>query len=161
MIGLIILVIGVIYLAALVVVSRSAYRLAKNKGLSKTKCRLAAAGGFLVIYLPVFWDHIPTLLAHNYYCSSEAGLWVYKTPEQWKKENQGAAETLTDSELSRFWVDPDSKTRITYLNERFEDRRSDRHLRFIPVTIFTNTLVDRKSGISWLNMCPLAQDTET
>jgi hypothetical protein len=24
---------------------------------------------------------------HKYYCSTQAGFWVYKTPEQWMKEN--------------------------------------------------------------------------
>jgi hypothetical protein len=146
MIGLIILVIGIIYLAGLVVVSRSAYRWTKNKGLSKTKCWLAATVIFLAIYLPVFWDHIPTLIAHRYYCASEAGLWIYKTPEQWKKENPRVAETLTYSGSSRSRVDPESKTRVTYLNERFESRSSNNSLRFIPVTIFTHTLVDQKTG---------------
>lgn len=51
-------------------------------------------GVAVVLYLAVFWDHIPTVLAHKYYCETEAGFWVYKTPEQWKKENPGVMETL-------------------------------------------------------------------
>jgi len=47
-----------------------------------------------VMYLLVFWDHIPTVVAHRYYCEKEAGFWVYKTVEQWKAENPGVAETL-------------------------------------------------------------------
>ena len=50
--------------------------------------------GFLLVYLLIFWDWIPTVVAHKYYCSTEAGFWVYKTPEQWKKENLGVMETL-------------------------------------------------------------------
>lgn len=48
----------------------------------------------LAMYLLVFWDHVPTLLAHRYYCEEEAGFWAYTTPEQWKKENPGVMETL-------------------------------------------------------------------
>lgn len=40
-----------------------------------------------VMYNLVFWDLIPTLVMHKYYCETQAGFWVYKTPEQWKKEN--------------------------------------------------------------------------
>jgi len=31
---------------------------------------------------------------HKYECATEAGFWVYKTPEQWEKENPGVLETL-------------------------------------------------------------------
>lgn len=40
-----------------------------------------------VMYNLVFWDWIPTVVAHKYYCATQAGFWVYKTPEQWMKEN--------------------------------------------------------------------------
>jgi hypothetical protein len=52
-----------------------------------------------VMYNLVFWDLIPTLLIHKYYCATEAGFWVYKTPEQWVKENPGVLETLRISHL--------------------------------------------------------------
>jgi hypothetical protein len=94
MIGLTVLVVAVIYLAVLVWATWAGYLWAKRRGLSKPKCWLAASGGFLVVYLPVFWDHIPTVVAHNYYCEKEAGFWVYKTLDQWKKENSGVFETL-------------------------------------------------------------------
>ena len=145
MIGLIILIVGIVYLALLVWVTRIAYRWAKAKGLSKAKCWFAAAGGFLVVYLPVFWDHIPTVIAHQYYCGTEAGFWVYKTPEQWKKENPGVAETLANSSPSRSWVEAQDETRFT-LNERFEDQSRRRHLRFVPVTVFSDITVDRKTN---------------
>lgn len=146
MIGLIILIAGAIYLAVLVLVTRVAYRWAKNKGLSRIKCRLVAAGGFLAVYLPVFWDHIPTVIAHQYYCATEAGFWVYKTPEQWRKENPGVAEALTYSTLSQSFSDTKDETIVTILNERFEGRRSFNHLYFIPVTIFTDITIDQKNS---------------
>src|SRR5690606_12988284 len=50
---------------------------------------------FLIMYLIPFWDLIPTLVMHKYYCSAQAGFWVYKTPEEWAEENPGILETLT------------------------------------------------------------------
>ena len=48
-----------------------------------------------VMYNLMFWDLIPTLVMHKYYCDTQAGFWVYKTPEQWKAGNQDV-ETLDD-----------------------------------------------------------------
>ncbi|CAG0990166.1 hypothetical protein MTYP_02240 [Methylophilaceae bacterium] len=44
-------------------------------------------GAGLVMWLIPFWDWLPTVATHQYYCATEAGFWVYKTPEQWMKEN--------------------------------------------------------------------------
>ncbi len=49
------------------------------------------------MYNLVFWDLIPTKLLHKYYCATEAGILVYKTPGQWITENPGVAETLTST----------------------------------------------------------------
>ncbi len=147
MIGLIILIVGVIYLAVLVVVTRAAYRWAKSKGLTKAKCRLAAAGGFLVVYLPVFWDHIPTMIAYQYYCKTKAGFWQYKTIEQWKKENPGVADTLTWTERAGSRVtDPSTDSTSVYMNERFSERHSQRSVAFLPVTIYESAVMDNKNG---------------
>ena len=83
-----------IYLVLLIAVTRFSYRWAAKKGLPRGKRWAVAAGGFLLVYLPVFWDHIPTVVAHQYYCHKEAGFWVYKTLDQWKAENPGVMETL-------------------------------------------------------------------
>lgn len=71
-----------------------AYRWAAIRNLPRSRRAVAAAVGFLLIYLPVFWDHIPTLVTHKYYCKTEAGFWVYKTADQWNVENPGVLETL-------------------------------------------------------------------
>lgn len=78
-------------------------------------------GGGLAVYLPVFWDHIPTVVAHQYYCATEAGFWEYKTVEQWKKENPGVAETLVANKNapSRREGDMQNYTDTYFLNQRF------------------------------------------
>jgi hypothetical protein len=67
-----------------------ALRFAKRTGRNKW---VWGAIGFLLVYLPVFWDHIPILVMHEYYCEKEAGFWVYKTLNQWKVENSGVILT--------------------------------------------------------------------
>lgn len=122
MIGLLVLVVGAIYLAVLVFATGAAYRWAARKGLPKSKRMLAAAGGFLVVYLPVFWDHIPTLVMHKYYCEKEAGFWVYKTLELWKTENPGVMEKLifnNDAPSTRVG-DMKNYSDTYFLNQRFE-----------------------------------------
>lgn len=84
MTGLLYIVFFVMYGLASVVVINISYRFAKsryNKGW---------VGGWLaalVMYNLVFWDWIPVYVMHKYYCATEAGFWVYKSPEQWIKEN--------------------------------------------------------------------------
>lgn len=85
------LTLSVLILLAFVAAISIATRYAKRTGRSKWRW---GAVGFLVVYLPIFWDWIPTMVAHQYYCSTEAGFWVYKTVDQWKKENPGVMETL-------------------------------------------------------------------
>ena len=125
MIGLMVLVAAAIYLVALIGATWAAYRWAKKRGLPKLRCWLAAGGGFLVVYLPVFWDYIPTVVAHKYYCEKEAGFWIYKTLDQWKSENPGVMETLfaPRETVSPYQYEPyndgHGKKTTYFLNQRF------------------------------------------
>lgn len=94
MFGLIVLVVIGLYLLISVGVVRWAIGYARKNGKNAKRWGWGAALG---MYLLVFWDWIPTVVAHKYYCSTEAGFWVYKTPEQWKKENPGVMETLVEN----------------------------------------------------------------
>lgn len=53
-------------------------------------------GGFVVFvfYNLIFWDLIPVYALHAYKCSTEGGLKINKTLDDWKQENPGVAETL-------------------------------------------------------------------
>src|SRR4051812_6042339 len=94
MFGLMVVGALVIYLSVLTAITVFAWRWAAKNGLPVAKRLLVAMAGFLIIYLPVFWDHIPTIMAHRYHCDKEAGIWIYKTVDQWKAENPGVFETL-------------------------------------------------------------------
>lgn len=62
----------------------------------KRKKNLWLCGGVaaFVMYNLLFCDWIPTVAVRQYYCSSQAGFWVYKTADEWKAENPGVLETL-------------------------------------------------------------------
>lgn len=62
----------------------------------KWKKNLWLWGGItaFIMYNLVFWDWIPTVAVHKYYCSTQAGFWVYKTADEWKAENPDATKTI-------------------------------------------------------------------
>lgn len=65
------------------------------KGLSKSKIK-----GLVLVFMwgIIFWDVIPVYVLHSYKCSTESGLQVFKTPENWAKENQKIIPTLKPSD---------------------------------------------------------------
>lgn len=54
-------------------------------------------GAAVVMYLLLFWDWIPTMAVHQYFCANDSGFWVYKKLDQWKAENQASMEELTSN----------------------------------------------------------------
>ena len=115
MIGLLFVFAFGIYLVVSVCVVKATVSWARKNGRGVKRWGFAVA---FSMYLLVFWDHIPTLLLHKYYCATKAGFWVYKTSEQWKKENPGVAETLTWMNIPRQYSSPNI-VRGFLLNERF------------------------------------------
>jgi len=138
----ILLVLGVIWILTLYpLLIWIAVDFARRTGRSAKRWGWGAALG---MYLLVFWDQIPTCLLHHYYCATEAGVWIYKTPEQWKAENPGVAETLT-------WKDRSDEyrngTQICFvLNERFHWVMTGNKIPIFPVRVPIETVVDVKTG---------------
>jgi hypothetical protein len=95
--GFVIVVVGAVYLLISIGVVAWAVSYANKAGKSAKKWGWGAA---LVMWLIPFWDWLPTVAVHQYYCATESGFWVYKTLDQWKAENPGVAETLTSSRVS-------------------------------------------------------------
>lgn len=76
-------------------------------------------GAALVMYSLVFWDLLPTVLARQYQCNSNAGYFVYKDLDQWKVENPGIFETLSITHLpEQFRVDFDPRDIKFILNAK-------------------------------------------
>lgn len=117
MMGLAIIFVFVIYLLVSAIVVWVTVIWARRHGRNT---RRWGWGAVLAMYLLLFWDLIPTVLLHKYRCSTEAGFWVYKTPEQWAKENPGVLETLVvnkgvpDTRVG----DMDNYTDTYFLNQR-------------------------------------------
>src|SRR5690606_18973713 len=125
MIGIMMLLVAGTYIAIWILVVRFSYRLTFRVTESKKKSFSIAATFFLIMYLIPFWDLIPTLIMHKYYCSTQAGFWIYKTPEEWISENPDMVNPFKNNENSS----------IQYLNNGlryevnnrvyYEVRRSD------------------------------------
>lgn len=118
--GFVIVIVGAVYLLISIGVVALAVSHAKKHGKSTKRWGLGAA---LVMWLIPFWDWIPTVAVHRYYCATESGFWVYKSLDQWKKENPGGAETLVvnkgaPSNSERFDGGHGVKN-IYFLNQRF------------------------------------------
>jgi hypothetical protein len=87
MYGLVVLGVLFAYVAfAIVVTALTVWRM-RTGGASAGTQWFAGGSVALVFYLIPFWDWIPTVVAHNYYCAKEAKFEVFKTVEQWKAEN--------------------------------------------------------------------------
>lgn len=109
MIALLILVIAGLYLIVSITVVYRAVQFAKRNGRSSWRWGGSAV---LVMYLLVFWDHIPVLVLHKYYCGKDAGFWVHKTPEQWIKENSSnVGEPWSDQSKWRVQAMENGETR--------------------------------------------------
>lgn len=110
-----------------------------------------------VMYNLVFWDLIPTLVMHKYYCSTQAGFWVYKTPEQWKAENPELTTEdlvlLGDSKnmLSDFHefkpLKSDPNKEVLMINQRiYQDNSYEKNITsFVPIHKSTTFFADIKN----------------
>ena len=139
----------VIYLGLLIWASGYGWRWAKRRGYSTVKRALCGLAGFLIVYLPLMWDWIPTDLAHRYYCKKEAGLWIYKTLDQWKAENPGVFETLVynkDQPYKIYYDDEMGSKTVDFLNERINyTSERGRIFSFLPLRKKTLEVIDAKN----------------
>lgn len=145
MIGPVVLGGLLLYFLVSVAVVRGAARYAKTKGMNSKRWFWGAA---LVMYLIPFWDWIPTVVAHQYFCSSEAGFWVYKTPDKWKAENPGVLETLVSSPgQARTSVgDSYNSTRTSLINQRFAYVAKHNGPLFLNRWRYETEIIDQKNG---------------
>ncbi|MDE2309287.1 MAG: hypothetical protein KGL01_00480 [Betaproteobacteria bacterium] len=145
MFGLIVFGLLGIYLLLLAWATRRGWRWGvEKKGWTGRKRYLGAVIGFLIVYLPVFWDFIPTLVVHQYYCAKDSGFWVYKTLDQWKAENPGVMEGLHQI------LQPNQRmpySDLSILDERFAIETHRREpVPLLSTQIAERLLVDRKTG---------------
>lgn len=92
MIGLAYLVLGAIYVVAMACLVGWAWR--QGRKLNRSVAIACATLAFLSLYLPVFWDFIPTVVAHRHYCAKDAGIVIAKDPQQWVQEHAAEVDEL-------------------------------------------------------------------
>jgi len=143
--GLVILGALALYLLLSIFVVIGAIKHAKKTGKSVKQW---GWGAVLVMYLIPFWDWIPTVAVHQYYCATEAGFWVYKTVDQWKAENPGVMETLVANKgyPSLHEGDMANYTSTNLLNPRFNLIVKYRGPLFLHRWLREDTLIDTKTN---------------
>lgn len=62
---------------------KAASWLGYNPAIAKKRIKIL---WFAPVIIWLVWD-LPTIPLHKYYCATQAGFFVYKTPEQWLKEH--------------------------------------------------------------------------
>ncbi len=90
MFGLVVLAVSALYLGLMFVTVRFAWRQGLASGCTRCKAFGYAALAALTVYLPVFWNHIPTLAVHRYHCAQDAGFTAYVEAQDWQAKNSEA-----------------------------------------------------------------------
>lgn len=140
MFGLAILVVLLVYLLLSIGVVRWAVGYARQNGKSANKWGWGAA---LVMYSLVFWDWLPTVAVHQFYCAKDSGFWVYKTLEQWKAENPEVMEGL----VMNLSVQAKPYGDLQIMNERFAiETHRRKPIPLLSTSIAERLLVDQKTG---------------
>lgn len=137
-----------LYLLISIGVVKAAIASARKNGKRTWLWGLCAA---LIMYMIPFWDWMPTVAMHRYYCATEAGFWVYKTPEQWSKENPGVMEKLVANNdwPSRHEERDGGRERIVtqLYNERFNVVENIKDVsNLLPIIRVEEILIDLQKG---------------
>ncbi|MEO8629366.1 MAG: hypothetical protein ABI612_14880 [Betaproteobacteria bacterium] len=116
--SLVLIAVASLYLLISTAIVGGAVAFARRRGRSPNRWGWGAALG---MYLLVFWDYIPTVVVHKYYCETRAGSWVYKTVDQWSLENPGVLETLVSNKghVRKSEGDANNYVQTAWLNQRF------------------------------------------
>ncbi len=141
-----------VFLALGIYLLFAAYAVHKARSYARTHGKSSQRWGWgaaLVAFLIPFWDWIPTVATHQYYCATQAGFWVYKTPEQWKAENPGEMEKLVSNKAQvpvRSDGDENNRTDSYSLNQRIGLLNSRRGPMLFNRWEVETALVDKKTN---------------
>lgn len=154
--GLVILGAAVLYLLLSIGVVMCATTYAYKHGKKVKRWGWSAA---LVMYLIPFWDWLPTVAIHQYYCATQSGFWIYKTLDQWKKENPGVIENTASYNLNpggfttdwpseyKQYNNKNLKIITNYINNRFNEITTQEDMvDFFTIVKKENILLDTKKN---------------
>jgi hypothetical protein len=155
MFGLMVLGSAALYLGLMFWVVRWAWRKGRANGGSVARAAMFAFVGFLAVYLPVFWNHVPVLLAHRSMCAKDAGFTAFVPAEQWRAEHAAQVKvalalpreqrekTLSSARL------PDGFTRDVHFNGLLtSDLKAETFLAWgVSITRAASRRVDQQSGV--------------
>lgn len=94
--GLVVILVIQLYILISLGIVAWAVSYAKKNDKSAIIWGLSAA---FVMYLIPFWDWLPSVMTHKYYCSTNSGFFVYKSIEKWEEENPGTLKNLSKTHL--------------------------------------------------------------
>jgi len=145
MIGLIFLFVVLLYTFLTIFLTKFAIKAARRRGIAGWKWGAPVA---LVMFFLVFWDWIPTVVVHEYYCDKYAGLTIYKTIDQLRQENRGTTEEFKENEFITEGKDVDGIiNHKTIINKRFTYYgKIVPHYGPMHIRMFSGQIVDRKTG---------------
>lgn len=115
MLGLIYFLAALIYLTIMFLAVRGAWRIGRKGNGSVWRGVGFAVGGFLLVYLPVFWSQIPTTLSFKNACERDAGYQELVSPKEWRARHPGIDDRLKGIDLTK-------STKVPGTNEGFSRR---------------------------------------
>ena len=144
MFGLAVLMIFIAYILIAVLAIWLAKRYARRNNKNVSRWRWGAA---LVMFLIPFWDWIPAVVVHQYYCATESGLWVYKSPEQWRADNHDYEYDLAEKEpFDKVEKLDGYSVRTTYWSPRIKEISRTGGAFFLHRWSRSDEVIDSKSG---------------
>ena len=133
MFGLVVLAVAALYFTVMFVAVRWAWRREIREGGTRGEAFRKALFVFLLIYLPVFWDHIPTLLVHRAMCAKDAGFTAYVDADDWRAKNAEAVSQLSRNErMSSVQLPKSSDGSSRYIGFGGLLRNDFKHERVVP-----------------------------
>lgn len=151
MLGLMYLSAAALYLIVMSLTVRWAWRRGRAASGSVRRGISFASLGFLAIYLPVFWNHIPVLLVQHARCAKDAGFTTLMTPDEWAQTNRDVLGALRGVDLNKSTPPrslPSGFSRSEYFGGALADESRSESKRMLGVVFnrYERRLLDVRTG---------------
>lgn len=150
MIGILYLIAGTIYLSLMFYAIAAGWRVGRRNNGSRARAVGLAIVGFLIVYLPVFWDVVPTAVMHYHHCSKDAGLFVHKDPKAWADEHRRIADSLkipwAERKAMHSKITEDGWTQMLLNREVADESRHTAASDWLDIERVESRLVDLRTG---------------